>query len=1676
MEDPSTETLRKLAPCWTLAGDEALLTILQNTHQRLLAKCQETNAKLEGMATALEDASISLQNVNNKFMALSSSQFIESRVYDDDVDVAMDTPAPKESPKPSIPDELAVLKRSMAVLESTHELITILQDSDTDSDTDDQMPDRVVMKPKDLYADRPLPYIIGSEPWKNKWHAGLVVEDSDTDSSTSKVHHDSDQYSASETEDMMPEPQRVARLSETSSELPSELETKPTPSDVASEIARRLGAGVPPPKTEEPEEYDEPSKPAVRKIYKPQEPVPSQIFSDEPPPLNTDSDSSDDIFAELHRQPHATHATHATHVAEQLFQQSDSEGDIFNDFKQPPPATKPTSLFEAGPKPNVFVKTAEPARNQTQDSEQPPKTTENDDRSVKKPVGGISLFGSSKGADSIGAAILNRNRRKSSPSDDTDNDVTSSKPNKDIFEDLFTKNKPKEKAKNDEIVVKDKPKVVDLFSDNLFDDIDDLFTTVVAKKEKKTVFEDDDDLFSEIAEPKSVKSAAKDSSDVKKGLFDSDDDLFADSITNVKPSVSKPVVTKVENVTKPESIVTKPEASNVTKTEISKVTKSIFDDDEDDIVTKPVEKVTKTPETTKICNTNSIFDDDEDIFSNTKTNTRIQNTGNTNVFKSPSLFDEDDDDSDLFSEAIKSTKPIKKDTAKESEAIKTVEPTKNVTAKEDKPIVTEKIINNDTVSSKIEASITDVKPSSVKTDDVTGKSKISPEMIKKDDFIQNNDFEESSESNNSDIFNSQENNLNINTKTTSIHKIFEKEDLPIKEEKSHQNSSSNSEVKTKITHIFEDDTLEDDIFSSKNMSGNKPITNQKPDLKAKPEIQPKQKEENLDKPKFEAKNLDSNIDIGENAKIETKLGLNLDKPENIITIDPEIPNLDSNIPSDTKTDQNPGKTDEISKNIPIPTETPIQVSIENLDIQVPENPGIFSAIVTEPPAFEKPKEPKKSKNVNALFDDDSDDEALFFKKNDLDEIPENFSSKPEIFNIFTDVPPDDLSDDLFMNLPQPKLPGNDEVPGFGLKASQDDLPVSDIPGFSETLKTVQVPNDNMPVFSSPLFDAIINFESESNTKLPEFDKSKEIEKKNIVEDLLKNDNVPEYYEIPKDLDSIPVTKDVSPVSDKISNITEVLKDDLPVPTVPGLSKTEPVKNTEIPVKHDTVLNKTQDSEIENKETNLFKNNDIFKSSDKNLDFSDDEELFKSLPVHINQAETLKNLDLDYKSDEENYKSLPIFENNVKPSSFKSIEKIDSKSEKTEIKKVGKLKLGLNINVNALLPGASPKKIKTQLSPDSPDGQSYSSDAKIDSKSVGFDKKPESEILDNKLSKERPRIQVKRRPSTRKARREAVRKSGIDFGDDSTDNSSSIDDPPKTQVQEIQVNDPQATEIQAEIVKNTIDRQEIEAKVSPKDTPIQDEIQASYPVKTPVKSDSTTKIVYILNDEDIFNTSAIESPDLAKSEDKNLDFVTNAAKNADVPASVAKDIDTVGNTDENVAKNLGIATNVTKNPDLPTNVAKKLDVTANIAQNVDSKVATGNPDPNLGIKTLGKTYKSEKSIFGEENSDEELFKNTKTMTKSSIFDSDSEGELFGNKKVKSGLNVDSGQKGKSGHKVESGQRTKMSLFDDDDDDLFAVAAKKTVDPQPSRSTPSAKETPKSTQPVFEDPLSMFGDDD
>lgn len=53
----------------------------------------------------------------------------------------------------------------------------------------------IILRPKDPYIERPLPYIIGTEEWYKKWHVGL--EDTSSEGESEKL---SEEFSNSDSE------------------------------------------------------------------------------------------------------------------------------------------------------------------------------------------------------------------------------------------------------------------------------------------------------------------------------------------------------------------------------------------------------------------------------------------------------------------------------------------------------------------------------------------------------------------------------------------------------------------------------------------------------------------------------------------------------------------------------------------------------------------------------------------------------------------------------------------------------------------------------------------------------------------------------------------------------------------------------------------------------------------------------------------------------------------------------------------------------------------------------------------------------------------------------------------------------------------------------------------------------------------------------------------------------------------------------------------------------------------------------------------------------------------------------------------------------------------------------------------------------------------------------------
>ncbi|XP_037300431.1 WASH complex subunit 2 [Manduca sexta] len=1391
----SGDALRVLAPRWSLAGDEKLLNILQNTHKKIISKCEEVNSKLEQMTAALDETSISLQNVNNRFLALSNSQFIESRVYEDDADISTDSAPAVETPqKPHNQEsDLEAIKNSLRVLQDHHESVTILKDSDTETDSDCEDGDRVVLKAKDLYSERPLPYIIGSEAWKNSWHAGLIPEDSDSESGSAGREPPSPQYSDSEPEDIQVTNKANTTISETSSDIASEQDTpmplpKSTPADIAADLARRLGAQQP--KMKEPEPEYSPPKTVSKTIYKPQQPQTGTIFTDEPPPLDYQSESSEeDIFAEVRiNRPKMTAvddrfartAFAEVKVAPQLRSEErplfDDEPDEFED--RPPPVQK---------------------------TEEKP--------AYKKPVGGISVFGTNKGAETIGAAILKRNQRKSSSEEESDYDERSPPPKykavdqtdsikkeKDIFDDLFAKSANLEKKKQ---VNKDKGEVksvakdkVDLFSDNLFDDVNDLFTTNVMKNKnnQKSIFDDDDDdLFADIGISVNAKVNDRNNEAVgknNKSIFDSDDELFADQspatnnkskeFTDVYTNDNKPGFIGHKNIDKTKEVtnaekpttsaidVAKPIISNQSNIKSTKITKNIFDSDSDsDIFANFEKKDTESKDEKKdIFDVKERITDVEDIFKSSETKKGVLKIGDEiSKMRSPSLFDDDEDD-ELFSDTP--SKNIQKTGALKEHAIGAIN---TLLTKE-----AENPVNNiPEITDVVEKTVPSVLKEAVKS--------------------------ESSE------------DLSSEDKNGLPEKIV-------------------SDILTVPSH--NDNSQKEDTFESK-------VNNQNDSI--------------LSSENKETKIQDTETLISNETKSES--GTNQPMPSIIDDIFIEKDTL-------FKMDKDPISED------------------------------IFD---DEPPVFEKPKEPKRSKNVNALFDDDSEDEALFFRKSDMDDKSENFTSTVQsdrLFGIFHDEPPaiDNIEDDsdIFKSGSSTNLK-DENVKEFS-KAREEPDYFENIPP-ADLIKNIpenEVDHENVTTLKTQ------STSKDNNNLNHPINIEKSVSQ--IIEDKNKSLNIHEAFsEIKED-----EFDDIFKAANKVVNIGN---DEISEISIEDFINKNESQNKSIKIS-DNIFNNSGISTTQLPE-------DVPASIKSGIEFDSDEELFRTLPKpdkpkvpEISPSDELDKgallskhgeIDINNKLNKENFfKAVHKVENvleiseKIQPTKISEenlehkpeLSKKDLQSKNTDIKKVGRIKsLNLNIDVSTLLPGASPKKQKVETPKDKDlEVVSDSTSEEVVTtrltpeneskmvKSISFEGEPNSEVLDNKLSKERARIQVKRRPSTRRARREAVRKSAIDF-DDSTDNSSSIDDPPKNVKSESPSKTFDVKTVLTESSSNILNTDIKDSRIDNKDAIIS-KIEQVMPKDKEISTDNaaekpkvTSKVVYILNDEDIFNTKPNDKVDLFK---------------------------------------------------------------------------------------------------------------------------------------------------------------------------------------------------------------------
>ncbi|KAJ4948445.1 hypothetical protein JOQ06_019979 [Pogonophryne albipinna] len=365
------EEMRQSSANWSLAADSGLFLFLQDFSQRMLSKTHDIEKQLDSLIRDTKNTDSCLHSVFNDFLMLSNTQFIENRVYDEEVEEtipkveALEKQPEQEKTREQkeaelIPKMQEAVNHGLKVLELAFEHLDI-KAGNSDSE-DEEVTDRLeaILEPKDLYVDRPLPYLIGSQAFMNQEDVGLG------DLSSDEMSVDSDRDSVIESEDGEDAVHSDDDFNQEEEVRHNNIRKKPSmntaPSSFADELAARI-KGEPVTKPEgDRASLTSKKKSKSRKEPKPTKPEAAEEDSDDmfKPPKMEDEDFSPfggkgGLFS----------------GGRGLFD-DDDEGDLFSDAPNPP--------------------ASEEKKVQNERLKSTAKTAESEKPGKKIPVGGISIF------------------------------------------------------------------------------------------------------------------------------------------------------------------------------------------------------------------------------------------------------------------------------------------------------------------------------------------------------------------------------------------------------------------------------------------------------------------------------------------------------------------------------------------------------------------------------------------------------------------------------------------------------------------------------------------------------------------------------------------------------------------------------------------------------------------------------------------------------------------------------------------------------------------------------------------------------------------------------------------------------------------------------------------------------------------------------------------------------------------------------------------------------------------------------------------------------------------------------------------------------------------------------------------------------------------------------------
>ncbi|KFP75901.1 WASH complex subunit FAM21A, partial [Acanthisitta chloris] len=621
-----------------------LLQFLQEFSQQTISRTHEIKKQVDGLINETKATDCRLHNVFNDFLMLSNTQFIENRVYDEEVeepipkaDVGDKTEQEKTREQKEadlIPKIQEAVNYGLQVLDSAFEQLDIKAGNSDSEEEESNERMELILEPKDLYIDRPLPYLIGSQQFMEQDDVGLgdlSSEEGSVDSDRGSVI-DSEEKDEEESDDEFGNPSeddqkpRTAQMSdeedydgcdlfdsEKEEDEDGDLDeiTKPKkkrPTSFADELAARIKGEIAVKQDEEHSSLSSETK--SRKTPKEKKEV--RVPSD---------DEDDDIF----KPPKLT---------DEDFTPFGSRGGLFSGG---------TGLFD-DEESDLFAEA--PKGEESKEREERVLVSEaSSTKSIKKvPAGAVSLFPG--GSDVFSSNVIGEKENKSAAQS---TEKTPKQPGKVVLfddddDDFFVEatKKPPDPVKS----------TADLFDDD--DEEGDLFKekpSVVAGTTKETESHKET-----VMEKKSQPSSGEDFKPLsetpprkQRGLFSDEEDsedLFSSSKTVKSKATSLP-----------------------TSKSLTKAPLSLFDDDEEDLFgvgpakryqEKPPEGKAKPSEPLKKASSLLFSSDEEDQWNVSKpaklpseddrkedTAKSIGTISQAKAVKKTSLFEEEDEE-DLF--------------------------------------------------------------------------------------------------------------------------------------------------------------------------------------------------------------------------------------------------------------------------------------------------------------------------------------------------------------------------------------------------------------------------------------------------------------------------------------------------------------------------------------------------------------------------------------------------------------------------------------------------------------------------------------------------------------------------------------------------------------------------------------------------------------------------------------------------------------------------------------------------------------------------------------------------------------------------------------------------------------------------------------------------------------------